>query len=214
MADHPLRPATDRRLGGPLPRQQANPASAHPIARGPEGSPAFTRRSYAVLVRVSPGYPPRLGRFRCIPHPSATRHQESKLSHAAVRLACVRHAASVQSEPGSNSSLKFSTTPPLRASSSVLSKRMSQPKTHCCVSIGWTLALLGIDRSRSNARRPHNSPAHTVKDLLPATVSTVATWSISPPVSRLFYIEKPPRQHPVKYILVFSAPLSTVHVWT
>ena len=26
--------------------------------------------------------------------------------HAAVRLACVRHAASVQSEPGSNSSLE------------------------------------------------------------------------------------------------------------
>src|SRR5690606_41350713 len=44
--------------------------------------------------------------FRCIPHPSATRHPESKLSCAAVRLACVRPTASVHSEPGSNSSLK------------------------------------------------------------------------------------------------------------
>ena len=30
--------------------------------------------------------------------------------HAAVRLACVRHAASVQSEPGSNSSIKINFT--------------------------------------------------------------------------------------------------------
>ena len=38
-------------------------------------SPAFIRRSYAVLIRLSPGYPPRLGTFRCITHPFATRHQ-------------------------------------------------------------------------------------------------------------------------------------------
>jgi hypothetical protein len=68
-------------------------------------SPAFTRRSYAVLARLSPGYPPQLGTFRCITHPFATRHQGCP--RAAVRLACVRHAASVQSEPGSNSSVRF-----------------------------------------------------------------------------------------------------------
>ena len=68
-------------------------------------SPAFTRRSYAVLARLSPGYPPLLGTFRCITHPFATRHQGCP--RAAVRLACVRHAASVQSEPGSNSSVRF-----------------------------------------------------------------------------------------------------------
>ncbi len=34
VADHPLRPATDRRLGEPLPHQLANPASAAPIAQG------------------------------------------------------------------------------------------------------------------------------------------------------------------------------------
>ena len=38
-------------------------------------SPAFIRRSYAVLIRLSPSYPPRLGTFRCITHPFATRHQ-------------------------------------------------------------------------------------------------------------------------------------------
>ena len=45
-----------------------------------------------------------MGTFRYITHPFATRHQGCP--HAAVRLACVRHAASVQSEPGSNSSVQ------------------------------------------------------------------------------------------------------------
>ena len=44
--------------------------------------------------------------FRYITHPFATRHQG--YPHAAVRLACVKHAASVQSEPGSNSSVQSS----------------------------------------------------------------------------------------------------------
>jgi hypothetical protein len=36
-------------------------------------SPALLRGAYAVLARVSPGYPPLIGRFPSIPHPSATR---------------------------------------------------------------------------------------------------------------------------------------------
>ncbi len=44
MAGRPLRPATDRRLGEPLPHQLANLPSAAPIARGPDGSPAFIRQ--------------------------------------------------------------------------------------------------------------------------------------------------------------------------
>ena len=36
VAGHPLRPARDRRLGGPLPRLLANPIWAHPMARGPK----------------------------------------------------------------------------------------------------------------------------------------------------------------------------------
>ena len=46
-------------------------------------------------------YPPLKGTFRCITHPFAARHRPE--GHAAARLACVKHAASVQSEPGSNS---------------------------------------------------------------------------------------------------------------
>ena len=36
MADHPLRPARDRRLGEPLPHQLANLTQAHLIAKGPK----------------------------------------------------------------------------------------------------------------------------------------------------------------------------------
>ena len=104
MAGRPLRPATDRRLGGPLPHQLPNLTSAAPFARGSCESPAFIRRSYAVLAQLSLRYPPRSGTFRCFTHPFATRHQTEV--RAAVRLACVRHAASVQSEPGSNSSVQ------------------------------------------------------------------------------------------------------------
>jgi hypothetical protein len=71
VADHPLRPATDRRLGRPLPYQLANPTQAPPLARGPYGSPAFPLRAYAVLARVSPGYPPLQDRFLRVTHPSA-----------------------------------------------------------------------------------------------------------------------------------------------
>ena len=62
MADHPLKPATDRRLGGPLHRQLANQMQTHPLA------PEFSRiasqlRSYGVLAVVSNCYPPLKGRF-------------------------------------------------------------------------------------------------------------------------------------------------------
>ena len=108
MAGRPLRPATDRRLGGPLPHQPANQPSAAHRARGPEGSPALIRGCHAVLANLSAGCPPPRGTFRCLTHPSATRRQAG--ARAAVRLACVKHAASVQSEPGSNSSVRSLTS--------------------------------------------------------------------------------------------------------
>ena len=62
--------------------------------------------TYVVLVRISPGYPP-------VPGMSLTRYaplrrsppESIATSRAAPRLACVRPAASVHPEPGSNSSL-------------------------------------------------------------------------------------------------------------
>src|SRR6185295_7480005 len=75
-----------------------------PIAGGPCGSPPFLRKAYAVLAPLSRRYPPLRDTFRCITHPFAARRQGCP--RAAARLACVKHAASVQSEPGSNSSVR------------------------------------------------------------------------------------------------------------
>ena len=44
----------------------------HRLIRWREPKPPLLRRDYAVLIRVSPSYPPPLGRFLCITHPSAT----------------------------------------------------------------------------------------------------------------------------------------------
>src|SRR6185437_15877169 len=64
----------------------------------------LTRRCYAVLAKVSLSYPPLQGRLvTCY---SPVRHFTQVLLPFLVRLACVRHAASVDSEPGSNSRLK------------------------------------------------------------------------------------------------------------
>ena len=61
-----------------------------------------------------------MGRFPSITHPFAARRQDC--SRVTARLACVKHAASVQSEPGSNSSLK-----------GIELLSMSKSKAHC-----WT----------------------------------------------------------------------------
>src|ERR1700727_1013998 len=63
----------------------------------------LTRGYYAVLAKVSLSYPPLQGRLvTCY---SPVRHFTQGLLPFLVRLACVRHAASVDSEPGSNSRL-------------------------------------------------------------------------------------------------------------
>ena len=59
--------------------------------------------AYAVLAAVSSSYPPHRGRL--LMSYSPVRHSMPK--HC-VRLACIRHAASVHPEPGSNSPLSFS----------------------------------------------------------------------------------------------------------
>ena len=110
MAGRPLRSATDRRFGGPLPRQLANQTRVHPIP--PE---FFTLHhavlcAYAVLAAVSGCYPPVWGRLPT--RYSPVRHSVTRQSfrrnqvRCFVRLACVRHAASVHPEPGSNSHVK------------------------------------------------------------------------------------------------------------
>ena len=119
-------------------------------------SPAFSRRTYAVLARVSPGCPPLMGRFQSITHPSAARHQGCP--RAAARLACVRHAASVQSEPGSNSSVKCS-------ESKIPSPVNLLTKTFVFT---FRFGYLVLDIWRQGARResPHKLPANLLKSVL------------------------------------------------
>ena len=104
---HPLRSATDRRFGRPLPanwliRREVHPATRiapfpmhHASAKGLCGissrfqllSPCTGQVTHALLTR---------------PPLSSSRKKNF------VRLACVKHAASVYPEPGSNSHVQFS----------------------------------------------------------------------------------------------------------
>ena len=95
----PLRPDTDLRLGRPLPYQLANQPRPPPKA-----DCSF---DLAILCGISPGFPglsPTQGQVVTCYSPD--RHCTQGLLPFLVRLACVRHAASVDSEPGSNSHLK------------------------------------------------------------------------------------------------------------
>ena len=104
MAVHPLRPATRRRLGRPLPHQQADRPRAHPTPK--KLSNHHTKNgSYPVLDPVSQAYPEVQGRSPTCYSP--VRHSSTSASRGlSVRLACVKHAASVRPEPGSNSPQK------------------------------------------------------------------------------------------------------------
>ncbi len=62
------------------------------------------QRAHAVLARVSPSYPPYKGRSLTCYAP--VRHWAPK---SPVRLACVKRAASVRPEPGSNSPINLKT---------------------------------------------------------------------------------------------------------
>ena len=111
MAVHSLKPATDRRFGRPLPCQLANQTRAHPVPINIFALKDASLCAYAVLAVISNCYPPVQGRLPT--RYSPVRHSVisvrfRRLSPICfVRLACVKHAASVHPEPGSNSQLKF-----------------------------------------------------------------------------------------------------------
>ena len=63
MAGHPLRPATRRSLGEPLPHQQADRPRAHPPPRRLSTHISCESASYPVLATVSGGYPEVEGRL-------------------------------------------------------------------------------------------------------------------------------------------------------
>ena len=107
MAGRPLRPAIDRRFGGPLPRQLANLTRIHLYP--PEFFTLYhaVLCAYAVLAVISNCYPPDTGRlstrYSPVRHSVKETSVRRNLFQCFVRLACVKHAASVHPEPGSNS---------------------------------------------------------------------------------------------------------------
>src|SRR6185503_4203717 len=63
VAGHPLRPATRRRLGEPLPHQLADRPRAHPKPQKAFHPPPCDEESYPVLDPVSQAYPRVKGRL-------------------------------------------------------------------------------------------------------------------------------------------------------
>lgn len=102
MAGHPLRPATRQRLGGPSPRQQADRTRPHPMPQKAFPTPPCGGAEHPVLPPVSRSYSGAQGRL--VTHYSPVRHShpDSQAARDPVRLACVKHAASVHPEPESN----------------------------------------------------------------------------------------------------------------
>ena len=117
MPGHALTPGTRRSLGRPLPCQQADRTWTAP--KPPELCPKHHAmpRDHRVLPALSPRSPDCSGdaaipvsgvRCPCIPHPFAANLSSGFPLNRSARLACLSHAASVRSEPGSNSSLESS----------------------------------------------------------------------------------------------------------
>jgi hypothetical protein len=117
-------------------------------------------RHHPVLAAVSRGCPGARGRFPRVTHPSATRCRAETLHP--VRLACVRRAASVRSEPGSNSqlhpaparhraSIQITPTPPLGPP--------TLPKLQPAPAGGSLRHRLGTFSQRSRRQDPKDIPA-------------------------------------------------------
>ena len=127
MADHPLRSAIHRRLGEPLPHQQANGPRAHLWTIAFMKRPSFTSEPFdsVVLAGISPPFEELSRIQRQVAHVLLTRSPLYSPEGFLVRLACVRHAASVRSEPGSNSPIDISV--PKEINTLPVSRQASHP---------------------------------------------------------------------------------------
>ncbi len=117
MAVYPLRPATHHCLGGPLPHQLANAPQVHPCSRLDGRFNILSMRS-VYLSGFSYRFQQLSRTHGQVTYVLLTRSPlslfGSKLPRNFVRLACIRHAASVHPEPGSNSPFDLALTHDLR----------------------------------------------------------------------------------------------------
>ena len=112
-----------------MPHQPANQTRAHPVPCALSARRHAAPRAYAVLAPVSRCYPPVQGRLPT--RYSPVRHSDTNIfprrfgRKRFVRLACVRHAASVHPEPGSNSHVCLSFSRPPASISLAASRLLS-----------------------------------------------------------------------------------------
>src|SRR5690606_36183880 len=146
----PLRPATRLCLGEPLPHQLADGPRAPPPAPACKQRPAFPPRSTDPddVCGISHPFEWLSPPGRHVPHVLLTRppHYSGPEGPVLARLACVKPAANVRSEPGSNSPLKMENPPrarpalrpnspePARLSSQETAFRLLKP-------VGFSLAI-------------------------------------------------------------------------
>ena len=96
VADRPLKPTTDHCLGKPLPHQQTNQTQAPLLAT----VMSFTSQRMRYQQPFPVGIPHHeVGSYALLTRPPLNLSLTPNL----VRLACVKHDASVHPEPGSNS---------------------------------------------------------------------------------------------------------------
>ena len=98
-----------RRLGEPLPHQLANAPRVHPSAT-PESAFQIKTMRFRLLYGISTCFQVLSPSDGQVTHVLLTRSQliqEEQAPLFSVLLACIRHAASVRPEPGSNSHKKF-----------------------------------------------------------------------------------------------------------
>ncbi len=121
---------------------------------------------YAVLAPVSQRYPPPQDTFLRVTHPSATR------AEAPVRLACVKHSASVRSEPGSNSQVHTPASLPAY-------------KTQC----------LPNPNTKPNAHQPSPLTARITNQRIIQNALPKPDATVNEQACRSNFDKKPPRNH-------------------
>ena len=167
VAGRPLRPATRRRLGRPSPHQQADRPRAHPRPDDVYKTPPFRpppcdRSRYPVLAPVSRSYPRVWGRSPTCYSPVRHSPRQPK-PPGSVRLACVKHAASVRPEPGSNSPKKnLALTRPIRPDGGRDNKPAIPQKQMASQTYRHTVEF---SKNRHTHRNPQDPHKMTTSDL-------------------------------------------------